>query len=88
MKEQGRPMSRQEIAVKDFLRGCLAIQSEEQVITHILTELGKYYDADRSYIFEADEETAHTVVSCHWGFNPFFIHFWFREPRGSTSAEV
>lgn len=66
MKEQGRPMSRQEIAVKDFLRGCLAIQSEEQVITHILTELGKYYDADRSYIFEADEETAHIGSTWEW----------------------
>ena len=32
--------------------------------------------------------TVNTVISCHWGFNPFFIHFGFREPRGSTSAEV
>ena len=64
MNEQGKPMSRQEKAIQDLMRGCLGIQKEEQAVDHMLAQLGKYYAADRCCIFEVNEEE--TQVSNTW----------------------
>lgn len=66
MNEQVKPMSRQERAIKDFMHSCLVIQKEEQAIPHILAELGKYYDADRSCIFHVNEENTHVSSTWEW----------------------
>ncbi|MDO5389558.1 MAG: response regulator [Eubacteriales bacterium] len=66
MNEQMNHMLRQEKAIKDFMYNCLDIQKEEQIIDHILAELGRYYDADRSYIFEINEEYTHASNTCEW----------------------
>ena len=66
MNEQENHMSRQEKAIKDFMDNCLVIQKEEQTVIHILAELGKYYDADRSYIFEVNEEYTYASNTCEW----------------------
>ena len=64
MSEQRNPMSRQEKAIRDFMRSCLVIPKEEQAIDHILAELGNYYAADRVYIFEAGIEDTHAGCAC------------------------
>lgn len=61
MNEQVNHLSRQEIAIKDFMYNCLVMQKEEQIIDHILAELGEYYDADRVCIYEVNE--AYTRIS-------------------------
>lgn len=59
-------MSRQEKAIKGFMHRCLDIQKDEQTMDHILVELGKYYDADRSYIFEVNEEYSYASNTYEW----------------------
>ena len=45
MNKQMNHMSRQEQSIKDFMYNCLVMSKEEQIIDHILAELGEYYDA-------------------------------------------
>ena len=40
MNEQVNRETRQERAIRDFMRSCLALQKEEQTVAHILAELG------------------------------------------------
>lgn len=56
MNKQINHMSRQEQANKDFMHNCLAMSKEEQIIDHILAELGEYYGAERVCIYEVNEE--------------------------------
>ena len=40
MKKQRNRMSGQEKSIKDFMYNCLVMSKEEQIIDHILAELG------------------------------------------------
>lgn len=53
--------SDQEQAIKNFLHNYLNKQKDGKTIHNILAEVGSYYDADRSYIFELDPK--HTEFS-------------------------
>ncbi|MGN0981989.1 MAG: response regulator [Candidatus Limivicinus sp.] len=66
MKEYSENISRQERAIKGFLHDYLGKQKDDQTISHILTEVGAYYDADRSYIFELNAERTHASNTCEW----------------------
>ena len=59
MKEVTENTSRQERAIKHFLRTYLDKPKDEQTISYILEELGGYYDADRSYMFELNADRTH-----------------------------
>ena len=59
-------ISGQEKAIKNFMHTCLDIQKEGQTIDYILAELGRYYDADRSYIFEINGEYTRAGNTCEW----------------------
>ena len=48
-----RVQTDQELAVKQFLRAYLDKEKDEQTMNRVLQDIGAYYDADRSYIFEA-----------------------------------
>ena len=54
MEEFTRKISEQEQAIKRFLRDYLDKPKDEQTLNSILADIGGYYDADRSYIFEMD----------------------------------
>ena len=56
MNEFTRNISEQERAIKRFLRDYLDKPKNEQTLNSILADIGGYYDADRSYIFEMDRE--------------------------------
>lgn len=56
MNEFTRNISEQEQAIKRFLRDYLDKPKDEQTLNSILTDVGGYYDADRSYIFEMDRD--------------------------------
>ena len=75
MNSQRSNGDRQEKAIKYFLRNFLDKQKDEETINHILAELGHYYDGDRAYIFELNEEGTHASNTCEWC-------------RESTSAEI
>ena len=53
MNDMKRIQTRQEQAVKQFLRNYLGKAKNEQTLNSILQDIGGYYDADRAYIFEA-----------------------------------
>lgn len=66
---------RREQAVKHFLREYLGKAKDAQTMNCILRDIGRYYDADRAYIFEA-----------HMGRRVFNNTFeWCRE---GVSAEI
>ena len=54
MDEFTRNISEQERAIKRFLRDYLDKPKNKQTLNSILADVGGYYDADRSYIFEID----------------------------------
>ena len=66
MNEQMINASRQEQAIKSFLRDYLDKQKDEQTINQILAYMGGYYDADRSYIFELNAERTHASNINEW----------------------
>lgn len=66
MNEQRNKMSVQEKTVKDIMNNCLFIQNGEQAINNILSELGKYYYGDRSYVFETDGTETHFTYTWEW----------------------
>ena len=56
MNEFTRNVSEQEQAIKRFLRDYLDKPKDRQTLNSILADIGGYYDADRSYIFEMARE--------------------------------
>ena len=64
-----------EQAVKQFLRDYLDKGKDEKTMNSILKDIGRYYDADRAYIFEMDAD--HTV-----------FHNTFEWCREGVSAEI
>ncbi|MGN1350017.1 MAG: hypothetical protein ACI4VM_03355, partial [Anaerovoracaceae bacterium] len=61
MNKQMNHMSGQEQAIKDFMFNCLVMSKEEQIIDHILAELGEYYEAESVCIYAVNE--AYTSIS-------------------------
>ena len=59
-------MSRQEKSIKDLMYNCLVMSKEEQIIDHILAELGEYYDADSACIYEVNEGYTHISNRNEW----------------------
>ena len=59
-------MSRQEQSIKDLMYNCLVMSKEEQIIDHILAELGEYYDADSACIYEVNEGYTHISNRNEW----------------------
>ena len=53
MNHMEQRRDRREQAVKHFLREYLGKAKDAQTMNCILQDIGKYYDADRAYIFEA-----------------------------------
>ena len=66
MNKQMNHMSRQEQSIKDLMYNCLVMSKEEQIIDHILAELGEYYDAERVCIYEVNEEYTHISNRNEW----------------------
>ena len=66
MKNYSENISRQEQAIKRFLRNNLGKPQDGEAVHHILAELGGYYDADRSYIFELNAERTHASNTYEW----------------------
>ena len=66
MNKQMNHVSRQEQSIKDFMYNCLVMSKEEQIIDHILAELGEYYDAERVCIYEVNEEYTHISNRNEW----------------------
>ena len=58
--------ARQERAIKGFLRQYLNRQKDGQTIGCILEELGQYYEGDRAYIFELNQERTHASNTFEW----------------------
>ena len=58
--------SRQERAIKRFLRHYLDKQKDESTISSILEEMGEYYDGDRAYLFELNRERTHASNTSEW----------------------
>ena len=53
MNHMEQRQDRREQAVKHFLREYLGKAKDAQTMNCILQDIGRYYDADRAYIFEA-----------------------------------
>ena len=58
--------SGQEQAIRHFLRDYLNKPITGQMPHSILSDIGRYYDADRSYIFELNEDCTKAGCTCHW----------------------
>ena len=56
MKKRAEGVSRQEQAIKQFLRRFLDTAKGKLSLHDVLADLGAYYDADRAYIFELSED--------------------------------
>lgn len=56
----------QEWAIKHFLRDYLDKPKDDQTLQSILEDIGEYYEADRSYIFELNAERTHTSNTFEW----------------------
>ena len=66
MNEKKENELRQKQAIKAFLRDYLGKQKDDQTISRILEELGGYYDGDRAYIFELNQQRTHASNTCEW----------------------
>ena len=55
MNDMKRIQAGQEQAVKQFLRNYLGKAKDEQTLNSILQDIGGYYEGDRAYIFEMDQ---------------------------------
>lgn len=66
-KPQAAPIhGDREQAVKSFLREFMNKAKDEQTLSSILQHMGSYYDADRAYIFEANEERTSFSNTFEW----------------------
>ena len=66
MREHTESMARQERAIKRFLRDFLDKPKDGQSFDPILARVGRYYDADRVYIFELSAERTHVRSTHAW----------------------
>ena len=73
MKKRAEGVSRQEQAIKQFLRSFLDKSRDELAIDSALADIGRHYDADRAYIFELSEDrltASNTFEWCREGVSP------------------
>ena len=56
MGSEGNSRGTHEYAVKRFLRDYLGKTKDEKTMNSILENIGEYYEADRAYIFEMNDE--------------------------------
>ena len=56
----------QEHAIRSFMRGYLDKPKDGQTLQSILEEVGNYYDADRSYIFEMNDQRTEVSNTYEW----------------------
>ena len=73
MKKRAEGVSRQEQAIKQFLRKFLDTAKDKLSLHDVLADLGAYYDADRAYIFELSEDritASNTFEWCRAGVSP------------------
>ena len=73
MKKRAEGVSRQEQAIKQFLRRFLDTAKGKLSLHDVLADLGAYYDADRAYIFELSEDrvtASNTFEWCRAGVSP------------------
>ena len=66
MREHTESMARQERAIKHFLRDFLDKPRDGLSFDHILARAGRYYDADRAYIFELNAERTNIRSTYAW----------------------
>ena len=66
MNEFAKNLPEQERAIRQFLRDYLGKQKDEQMLRSILADVGRYYDADRAYIFELNEERTQVSNTGEW----------------------
>ena len=66
MNELMENVFQQERAIKGFLRHYLDKQKDGQTISRMLEELGEYYDGDRAYIFELNQDRTHASNTYEW----------------------
>lgn len=59
-------LSRQEQAIKGFMRDYLNKPKDGQTFYDILANMGEYYDADRAGIFELDADHAEVRNAHEW----------------------
>ena len=64
--ELSQGMARQERAIKRFLRDFLDKPRDGRSFDHILARAGRYYDADRAYIFELNAERTRIRSTYAW----------------------
>ncbi|MGN0996146.1 MAG: GAF domain-containing protein, partial [Candidatus Ventricola sp.] len=77
MKELSQNVSRQERAIRRFLRDFMDKPKDGQAFGGILAKLGRYYDADRAYIFELNADRTHASNTYEWcceGVSPELDH--------------
>ena len=66
MNRQTENFSRQERAIKRFLRDYLDKPKDGETFHSILARVGGYYEADRSYFFELNAERTYVSSTCEW----------------------
>ena len=66
MNSLSKSMSNQEQAIRSFLYDYSNKRNDGQTIQGILSYACSYYDADRSYIFELNEERTHISNTYEW----------------------
>lgn len=66
MNELTENTSGQDWAIKRFLRDYLDKPKDGETIHSILADMGRYYDSDRSYIFELNADRTHASNTCEW----------------------
>ena len=59
-------MSRQEQAIKRFLHSFLDAARDGNTIRNVLADIGAYFHADRSYIFELNDERTEASNTYEW----------------------
>ena len=62
----GMNTKNQEEAIRNFMRGYLDKPKDKTTLKHILQDIGDYYDADRSYIFEMNGERTTLSNTYEW----------------------
>ena len=66
MGSEGNNRRTHEYAVKRFLRDYLGKTKDEKTMNSILENIGEYYEADRAYIFEMNDERTVCSNTYEW----------------------
>ena len=66
MSQLAQNKSNQEQAIRKFLHDYLDKPKNEQTLQSILADIGEYFNADRSYIFELNTERTQASNTYEW----------------------